>query len=577
MPGEKKMQKMKSPLNILHLEDDSNDAKLIQSALHTQGVACTITLVQTRDDFISALKRGGIDLVLSDFSLPACDGLSAAELVRTGWPDLPFILVSGSLDEELIIASFKSGVTDCIPKRNLSRLASAVRRAMQEVEQQFERLQLKAQAIESQKMELINQLSSGVAHDFNNILAVIVGYSELITSGLEPDDPLQRYAEEIRHASNRAAGLTRQMLVFSRKELVQPIVIDPNDVVKDLDKLLRRLIGNKIEITIVPGKETGCVKADANYIWQLLLNLVLNARDAMPDGGKLNIEVDDITLDKNYSLAHKGTFPGNYVMISVSDTGTGMTEEVKAHLFEAFFTTKPYGTGLGLATCRTIVQQCRGHMEVSSEVGKGTTFKIYLPRAEQSLDVAPKSFPTAPVMRETDTSSVVKDDPSTPSEFAHRVLVVDDDVSIRQLTTEMLIRSGYEVDTAPDGAAGWEALQAKRYDLVITDNFMPKLTGVEMVHRLQAARMQVPVIMATALFPKEEFILYPWLGGVTTLLKPYRATELLSAVRRVLGVGKSPLIALQSHGSSRSETSQAIQSGFGTPVLTRPAQGSGFV
>jgi signal transduction histidine kinase len=525
---------MKSPLVILHLEDDPHDATLVQYALETAGIDCAITLVQTRDDFVSKLEGDQIDLVLSDFSLPVFDGLSAARLVRTSCPTVPFILISGSLGEDVIIDSFKSGVTDCIPKANLSRLAPAVRRAMQEVEERSERRRLEAQVIESQKMELINQLSSGVAHDFNNILAVIVGYSELITAGLGPDHPLQRYTEEIRHASNRAVGLTRQMLIFSRKELVQPVVIDTNEVVKDLDILLRRLINKKIELTIVPGKQTGRVKADANYIWQVLLNLVLNARDAMPDGGKLNIETIGITLDKDDSRGGQGASPGKYVMLSISDTGTGMTEEVKAHLFEAFFTTKPYGTGLGLATCRTIVQQCGGHIEVSSEIGKGTTFKIYLPRAEQTLDVSAEPFPTGPDSLEMETSSVVEAVPSAPRESAHRVLVVDDDVSIRQLTAEMLVSSGYEVDVAADGAAGWEALQAKHYDLLITDNFMPKLTGVEMVSKVQAARMQLPVIMATALFPKEEINRYPWLGTVTTLLKPFRAAELLSTVKRTL-------------------------------------------
>jgi two-component system, cell cycle sensor histidine kinase and response regulator CckA len=527
---------MKSPINILHLEDDLNDAELIQSTLDIQGVTCTITRVQTREDFVFALEHDEIDLVLSDFSLPTIDGLSAAKLVHTRRPNLPVIIVSGSLDGEVIVDSFKTGVTDCISKAILSRLAPAVRRAMQEVEERSERRRLEAQVIESQKMEVISQLSSGVAHDFNNILAVIVGYSELITSGLGADHPLQRYTEEIRHASNRAAGLTRQLLVFSRKQMMQPIVVDPNDAVKDLDRLLRRLIDQKIEITIVSGKQTGLVKADANYIWQLLLNLVLNARDAMPDGGKLIIEINDITLDNNYSNKHHGTIPGNYVMLSVSDTGIGMTEEVKAHLFEAFFTTKPYGTGLGLATCRTIVQQCGGHIEVTSEIGKGTIFKIYLPRVERSLDVAPKPFMTSPLIREISPDAK---EVATSREFAYRVLVVDDDLSIREVTIEMLTGSGFEVDGAADGAAGWEALQAKRYDLLITDNYMPKLTGVEMVNRLEAGHIQLPVIMATALFPKEEFIRYPWLGKVTTILKPYSADEFLSTVRKVLGVAEN--------------------------------------
>jgi two-component system cell cycle sensor histidine kinase/response regulator CckA len=530
---------MKSPLNILHLEDDPNDAELIQFALEADGITSVILRVQTRDDFVSALERGGIDLIFSDFDLPAFNGLSAAEIVRTRWSTIPLIVVSGSLDEDLAIDSFKTGATDCVPKRDLSRLAPAVRRAMREVEQVIEQRRLEAQVIESQKLELISQLSSGVAHDFNNLLAVIVGYSDLITSQLEQDSPLQKYIDEIRHASNRAAGLTRQLLVFSRKQLVRPEVINPNDAVKDLDKMLRRLINQKIEITVVAGSQSGHVKADSGHIGQVLMNLVLNARDAMPEGGKISIETDNVTLGENYANKRIRAIPGDYVMLSVSDTGTGMTEEVKAHLFEAFFTTKTFGTGLGLATCRTIVQQSGGYIDVSSKIGEGTIFRIYLPRVEQPLEFATEPRQSLPLPRGTETLRAGESLLPIRSKSAHRILVVDDDVSVRQLTTEMLIRAGFAVEAAPDGAAGWEALQAKHYDLVITDNFMPKVTGIEMIKKLHASNMQLPVIMATAIFPQEEFILHPWLKTVPTLLKPFRANELLSTVNKVLSASDS--------------------------------------
>jgi two-component system, cell cycle sensor histidine kinase and response regulator CckA len=523
---------MKSPLHILHLEEDPNDAELVQSVLETGGIVCVITCVQTRADFVQALERGDIDLILSEFALPAFDGLSAAEIVRKRWSAMPFILVSGSLGEQLAIDSFKSGATDCIPKRELSRLVPAVLRAMWEVEEWAERRLLEAQVIEAQKMEVISQLSSGVAHDFNNILAVIVGYSELITLNLSSDSPVRKYAEEIRHASNRAAGLTRQLLVFSRKQLVQLHVIDPNDAVKDLEILLSRLIDNNIEIAIVYG-QGGHVRADPGHIGQVLMNLALNARDAMPNGGKLSIETENVTLDENYMRTHRGTTSGVYVMLSVSDTGTGMTEKVKARLFEPFFTTKPLGTGLGLATCRTIVEQSGGYIDVFSEKGKGTTFKIYFPRVEQPLDVAAEPIHTPPLHGTRDLH-LAETGPLIPSQSAHRILVVDDDKSIRELTTEMLTRSGFEVDVAADGAAGWEALQVNRYDLLITDNFMPKVTGIEMVQKLHANGMQLPVIMATALFPQEQFISHPWLETIPTLIKPFESDELLSTVIKVL-------------------------------------------
>jgi two-component system, cell cycle sensor histidine kinase and response regulator CckA len=267
------------------------------------------------------------------------------------------------------------------------------------------------------------------------------------------------------------------------------------------------------------------------------MNLALNARDAMPNGGKLSIETEIVTLGENYTRTHRGTTSGVYVMLSVSDTGTGMTENVKARLFEPFFTTKPLGTGLGLATCRTIVEQSGGYIDVFSEIGKGTTFKIYFPRVEQPLDVAAEPI-HAPPLHGTGDLHLAETGPLLPSQSAHRILVVDDDKSIRELTTEMLTRSGFEVDVAADGAAGWEALQAKRYDLLITDNFMPKVTGIEMVQKLHATGMKLPVIMATALFPQEQFIPHSWLEAIPTLIKPFKSAELLSTVIKVLAASE---------------------------------------
>jgi len=331
---------MKSPLRILHLEDDPNDAALVQATLEADGITCATTCVSSRDDFVAALERGGIDLILSDFTLPAFDGLSALKIAHAGRPDLPVIMVSGTLGEERAVDSLKNGATDYVLKERLPRLAPAVRRAMLEVETRAENKRLEGQFIGAQKMEVIGQLAAGVAHDFNNILAVIMGNNELLRSELGPDSPLREHAEEIRHASERAAGLTQQLLIFGRKQTVQPIVLDLNDVVKGLDKMLRRLIGENIEMTIVPGKQNGRINADSGHVGQVLMNLVVNARDAMPNGGRLTIATNQVTLDENYARTHAGAMPGDHVMLSVSDTGTGLTEAVKAHLFQAFFTTK---------------------------------------------------------------------------------------------------------------------------------------------------------------------------------------------------------------------------------------------
>jgi two-component system cell cycle sensor histidine kinase/response regulator CckA len=513
---------MKSPLRILHLEDDPNDVALVQSALEAEGISCTATCVQNRADFVAALERGGIDLVLSDFSLPSFNGFSAIATVRARWPDLPVILVSGSLGEELAVDSLKNGATDYVLKDRLFRLAPAVRRAIQEVEERAERRRLEGHFIEAQKMDVIGQLVSGVAHDFNNILAVIIGYSDLITTDLGPDSPLRRYIEEIRHASERAAGLTRQLLVFGRKQTVVPVVLDLNDVVKDLDKMLIRLIDANVEMTTVLGKKIGHVKADSGYIGQVLMNLVVNARDAMPNGGKLTIETNTVKLDENYARTHMGASPGDYVMLSVSDTGTGMTDEVKALLFEAFFTTKPLGkgTGLGLATCQTIVQQCGGHIDVHSEVGNGTTFKIYFPRVAQPLDVKARPIRSGPLPRGTET-----------------LLVVEDEPSVRHLARSVLDNLGYEVLSASNGQDALHVAREHRGSpirLVVTDVIMPLMGGKVMAEWLQATYPDL-IILFTSGYTDDAITHHGVLdAGVEFLPKPYTPATLARKVRQLL-------------------------------------------
>ena len=640
---------MKCPLHILHLEDDPNDAALVQATLEGEGIICATTCVQSRADFVTALEQGGIDLVLSDFSLPAFDGLSAVEIVRARWPDLPVILVSGSLGEERAIDSLKSGATDYVLKERLARLGPAVCRAMQEVEEhtesrrveaklreteqrlqivfsesplgialvgmdgrpllanaalekmlgytggelcqmQFiefthpddcaadqalyrqliegartsyqvekrylhkdgqvvwgrlsvsaartaadhaefaiamveditERRQLETQFIEVQKMEVLGQLAASIAHDFNNILSVIMGYSNLITTVVGLDGLLKKYAEEIRLASERAAGLTRQLLVFSRKQTVQPVVLEFNDVVQDLDKMLQRLVGENITMTIAPGKSTGRIKADAGYVGQVLMNLVVNARDAMPNGGQLSIATSNVTLDESHARNHKGAIPGNYVMLSVSDTGTGMSAEVQKHLFEAFFTTKPSGkgTGLGLTTCQTIVQQSGGHIGVYSEVGKGTTFKVYFPRVDEPLDNDTRFVKIGPLPRGTET-----------------LLVVEDEPAVRHLARAALKQLGYDVLSASNGQ---EALQVAREHhgspirLVVTDVIMPLMGGVVMAEWLKTTYPDLKILFTSG-YTDDAIAHHGVLdAGIQFLAKPYLPSTLAHKVRDML-------------------------------------------
>jgi signal transduction histidine kinase len=513
---------LKSPLHILHLEDDSTDAALIQSALEAGGITCAITLVQNCGDFVAALKGGGVDLILADYSLPVFDGLSATKLARSKWPDIPVILVSGTLGEERAIESLKSGATDYVLKARLSRLVPAVRRAMQEFEERARLRRLEEELIEAQKMEVIGRLAGGVAHDFNNILFVIISYNDLIAEGLGQGSLLQAYSEEIRHATERAAGLTRQLLLFSSKQTVQPAVLDLNAVLEGMDKMLRRLINESIKMTIAPGKQIGRVKADSGHVGQVLMNLVVNARDAMPNGGDLTIATNNVTLDENHARAYPGVIPGDYVMLSVTDTGMGMTEEVKARLFEAFFTTKPRGkgTGLGLATCQTIVQQSGGHIGVDSAVGQGTTFQIYFPRVEQELSVAARASQAGPLPGGRET-----------------LLVVEDDPSVRHLARRVLEARGYQVLSAANGE---EALQAARVHegapirLVVTDVIMPLMGGKAMADWLRTSHPDLKILFTSGYTDdvlNQQGVLE---SDLAFLPKPYTPSVLAHKVREML-------------------------------------------
>jgi two-component system, cell cycle sensor histidine kinase and response regulator CckA len=513
---------MRSPLRILHLEDDPNDALLVESTLKAEGIACATTCVQDRDDFVAALQCGGIDLVLSDFSLPVFDGFSAIATVRAGWPELPVILVSGALGEERAVDSLKSGATDYVLKEHLFRLAPAVRRAMREVEERAERRRLETHFVEAQKMEVIGHLVSGVAHDFNNILAVIIGYSDLITADVGVDGPLRNYIKEIRLASERAAGLTRQLLIFGRKQTVIPVVLDLNDVVIDLKEMLRRLIDENIEMTTLLAKKIGRVKADAGYVGQVLMNLVVNARDAMRNGGKLTIATANVTLDERQSRAQARAVPGDYVLLSVSDTGVGMTDEVKALLFEAFFTTKPLGkgTGLGLVTCQTIVHQSGGHIDVYSEVGKGSIFKVFFPRVAEPLDAAVRTIQPGPLPRGTET-----------------LLVVEDEPSVRHLARSVLNNLGYQVLSASNGQ---DALHVAREHkgsairLVITDVIMPLMGGKVMAEWLKATYPDLKILFTSG-YTEDAILRHGVLeSAVEFLPKPYTPATLARKVRQLL-------------------------------------------
>jgi PAS domain S-box-containing protein len=384
-----------------------------------------------------------------------------------------------------------------------------------------ERRSLEEQLRQSQKLEAVGQLAGGVAHDFNNLLTVITGYSDLSLRRLDKDNPLRSNLEEIRKAGERAASLTRQLLAFSRKQVLQPKVLQLNAIVADVDKMLRRLIGEDIDSLTVLEPSLGQVKADPGQIEQVILNLAVNARDAMPKGGKLTIETANVYLDNQYVRRHTAILPGHYVMLAVSDTGCGIDAETQVRMFEPFFTTKEQGkgTGLGLSTVYGIVKQSGGNIWVYSEVGKGTTFKIYLPRIDGVTEM-----------------NEARDTPAELPQGRETVLLTEDEEQVRQMIRKILEMNGYHVLEA---SGGDEALAIYKQhegqiDLIMTDVVMPQMSGRELAQSLEVLHPGIKVLYMSG-YTDDAIVRHGLLDQeIAFLQKPFTPDALMRKVREVL-------------------------------------------
>ena len=368
-------------LRLLHIEDDPTDAELIQATLRSNGLQIQTTRIDKESDLIQILQQQTFDIVLADYSLPSMDGITALRIVQEYAPGLPFILVTGSLGEELAVEMLKQGATDFVLKGSLGRLSSAVRRAIDLKNAEAAKAALEKELRQIQKLEAVGHLAGGVAHDFNNILMVISSYCEILQITTDPLDSNFKIINEIRIASERGAALTRQLLAFSRKQRLEPKIVDLNQVLMEMKGILRQLIRENIDMTFDLQENLTKVKVDPGEIERIIINLVANARDAMPNGGRLLIETRNVEIPENPVRQQIEPGPGLYAGISVSDTGTGIDQETLLHIFEPFFTTKEEGkgTGLGLSTAYGIIKQSGGHIEVSTTLGKGTTFVVLFP------------------------------------------------------------------------------------------------------------------------------------------------------------------------------------------------------
>lgn len=414
-----------------------------------------------------------------------------------------------------------SGETRWVVETVISTLYAGERAVLGYFVDLTEHKKLERQLIQAQKMEAVGRLAGGVAHDFNNLLTAIMGCTELLMGELQANEHLLFYNTEVMKAADQAVGLIRQLLAFSRKQIMEAQVVNLNAVVADMEQMLRRLIGEDINLGTRLDESLGMVEADPGRIGQVIMNLAVNARDAMPRGGKLTLETANVDLDESYALKHAVVPPGPYVLLTVSDTGMGMDAKTQEQIYEPFFTTKEpgKGTGLGLSTVYGIVKQSNGHIWVYSEVGQGTTFKIYLPRVEEKVAASPKKG--APVARLEGTETV---------------LVVEDEEVLRMLMVKTLELYGYQVLTARNGP---EALQmAAEFEapihVVLTDVVMPQMSGGELVRLLKAARPECKVLFSSGYAP-EALSSHGVLEDMAGFLeKPYRPKDLAGKVREIL-------------------------------------------
>src|SRR2546421_8641936 len=631
-------------VRLLMLEDSEADAALITRELQRLTPPPDVRHVQTEASFAAALREFVPDIILCDHNIPSFGGWAALAIARQLAADVPFILVTGSLDEETAVAYLKGGATDYILKDRLIRLGPAVLEALDSARQRqalrrqerllrqiidadpnlifvkdwegrfvlvneataavygttvdglvgktdadfnsnevevahflrddrdvmssgrskliseepvtnpatqqtrwfqtikvplalldddspkllgvateiTERKRLEEQLLQSQKMEAVGQLAGGVAHDFNNILTAIVGYADLLAAEFTGTNSRHlEDLEEIRKAARRAAALTRQLLAFSRKQVLEPRIIDMNGVVMNLEKMLRSLISENISLQTHLATDLAAARADPNQLEQVIMNLAINARDAMPEGGSLTIETGNATLDEDYAAQHVSVLPGEYVMLAVTDTGCGMDEHTKARIFEPFFTTKApgRGTGLGLSTVYGIVKQSGGNIWLYSEPNKGTTFKVYLPAVDAAPEDIGKHAPPELVQRGGGT-----------------VLLVEDDDQIPPPAHPALAAQGYTVLEAERGATALDIARRHKgvIDLLLTDVIMPDTNGRKLADALRASRPGLRVLFMSG-YPDGAIGSQGVLDhGVAYLAKPFSTEAIIRKVREVL-------------------------------------------
>jgi two-component system, cell cycle sensor histidine kinase and response regulator CckA len=493
----------------------SEDRALVDAVHRSHPDTWSVTVCTTHDEALEVVQLACYDVCLVDERFaPDSDALFAPGLTTAK----PVLVLIETADDSTDDRWLDVGVWECLVRSELTpdRLRRSLRRAC--IFLHRARL-IENRSVQAQKMEAIGRLAGGVVHDFNNLLTAITGYASLMSAQIEPSHPWREHLDELLKVAERGSSLTAQLGGFNRERPIALSNIDLNTVVRDMYSMLHRLIGEHIAIDRVPASDLGLVRVDPDQISRVLMNLAINARDAMPNGGRLIIETANVDFDPAQARTHPGSTPRPYVMLTVTDTGIGMTGEVSNRVFEPFFTTKAAGVGLGLSTVYSIVRQCGGDIYVYSEPDRGTTFKVYLPRIDDVGVTANERGTVPDAVRGYET-----------------VLLVEDDFAVRDLTSEVLVERGYQVLTATNGREALATSNAHQgeIDLVLSDVVMPVMSGPEFVRLLRWTRPKVRVIFTSGYPDQMAYDKNVFAPTPHFLQKPFAPDRLLAVVRQVL-------------------------------------------
>ncbi len=514
---------MNKPICVLIVEDSEDDAFFLLREIRRGGYDPSHRRVDTPEAMKSALSDDSWDIVLIDHVMPLFSGPAALALLKESGLDLPAIIVSGVIGEDAAVDAMRAGARDYILKDRLNRMVPAIDRELGESRQRKDLKAMQEHVFQSQKMETVGRLAGGIAHDFNNMLTAILGYTYSGIRDLPEGDHRRLYFEEIQKAAERAANLTQQLLAFSRRQIIEPKIVDLNRLVVDTSTMIRSVIGEGIELVTLLEPDLYNVEVDSGQMARMLINLATNVRDAMPQGGKLTVETNKVTVGQGANGTGNSVAPGDYTLLTISDNGVGISPEDKEHLFEPFFTTKEVGkgTGLGLATCFGIVEQNGGRIEVDSDLDRGTTFRIHLPRV-------PDEEPPVPVA----------DEPVNLHRGTETVLIVEDEPLVRNMVVRILFEQGYRVLETSNGEEALRVVKShvgENIHLPLTDLVMPQMGGKDLAEQLNTLRPNTKVLLTSGYSNDLVFQNGELGGNVSFIQKPFMPADLVAKVQEVLG------------------------------------------